>query len=137
MLLDIYKGSVTAYSTNVTGGASTLITSPEHVISPTKFTVDNKLVKLETTANSVKFYSGNGSWALLNEFVFPSNIKLIKALYVSPERFVFQIDHTIWTLERGKQFCKGTTPQYRTNLTLVKHAIIMMESAAPLPLKQI
>jgi hypothetical protein len=35
---------------------------------------------------------------------------LIKPLYVSPERFVMQIDKTIWTLERGKQFARVQHP---------------------------
>jgi hypothetical protein len=115
---DIYKGSVTAYSTNVTSGASTLITNTDHVISPTKFSVDNSLTKLVTTANSVKLYGYNGAWVLVNEFVFPANIKLIKALYVSPERFVFQIDHTIWTLERGKNFCRVQHPNTELSFTI-------------------
>jgi hypothetical protein len=113
---NLYKGSVKAWSTNVTGGSSTQIINTDHVIDPTKFSVDNTLTKLVTTADSVKFYAySGGNWVELNEFTFPANILLIKALYLSPERAVIQIDDTRWTLERGRQFCRVEHPN--TDLT--------------------
>lgn len=102
---NFYKGSVKGWNSNNSTTTAYQLCNKMEVLSPGKFTLDNSLIKLEFTTNSVKFYYYASGWQLLNEFVI-GTIKILKALYISPERITIQANSTKWTLERGKQFCR-------------------------------
>lgn len=102
---NFYKGSVKGWNSNNSTSTAYQLCSKMEVLSPGKFNMENTLLKLEFTANSVKLYYYTTDWQLLNEFVI-GTIKILKALYVSPERITIQANNTKWTLEYGKLFCR-------------------------------
>lgn len=115
---DYYKGCVKAYNINNANNEARLMTNLDEVLDSTKFYMDNGLIKLETTANSVKYHYWNGTaWTLLNEFGI-GTINVIKPLYISPEFIKMQINKTKWTLQRGKQTIKVENPNTDINYTL-------------------
>ena len=107
---NFYKGTVTAYSTNYTDTTSRLITDKNHVLSATKFSVDNGIIKLTTTATGVTLSAWTGAaYTDINTFVIGAVTRL-KVTECSPMRFSFMYNLTEWTLEIGKPYCRVSHP---------------------------
>jgi hypothetical protein len=99
---DFYKGSVKAMHSNYTDSVPRLVTSNEFDLDPTKFTLSNGLIKLVPGAQSVAFQYWNGTgWGTLNTFTLPNPIRLIQPFLVEKDRFILQIDRTLWELKSG------------------------------------
>lgn len=101
-----YDGSVKAYNSNYSDSTPQLVTWTDEVLDPSEFYVTNGLIKL-TTNNSattpiVFSYYTSPAWNDLQYLGTGESIKLIKPVYISPERHVYQINETLWTVNRGR-----------------------------------
>ncbi len=114
---NLYKGSVKAYNSNYDDNMARIITGTDDVLDPLKFSMDNTLVKLVTTASGVEFYYNVGSgWVLLNTFT-TGTIGTLQMVYCSPEKCVLQINRSYWTMWRGKQFVMVEHPNNALGVT--------------------
>ena len=115
---NLYDGSIKSLNSNP-DDVSRLVTSEKAVLDPLKFQVSNGIVKLITTSNSVQFWGWNGTtYTMLDEFTFSNAIKLLKPIFVGPDRFTFQIDNTKWTMWRGKPFIQVEHSNDNLRMTL-------------------
>jgi len=97
-----YKGTVRGLNTNYSDSVSRLITNNNFSLDPTKLTVTNGLIRLVPGLQSVTFQYYNGSsWVTLNTFTLPNAIQLIRPFLVTKDRFILQIDRTLWELKSG------------------------------------
>jgi len=115
---NFYDGSVKGYNANYSQGVTSLITREEEVLSPAKFYAKNGLIQLSTNTTAVtpivlSYYSG-GSWYPFQYIGTGGAITELKPLLISPEKQVYQINNTEWTLFRGKQTVRVEHPS--TNL---------------------
>lgn len=115
---DYYLGSVKAFTTNTKDSSSQQVTSYRQILTPTTTTVQNGLIQLVTTANSVQFNYWDGTqWVFLNNFGI-GTINTIKPIFISPERFTLQLNTTYWTVERGKRTIRIEHPNTNISYTL-------------------
>lgn len=108
-----YNGAVKGNNSNYGTSPSQLITNTDEVLSPSKFYVDNGLIKLTTNASSatpivLSYYSGGSYYNFQNIGI--GTIYDLKPLLISPERQIYQINDTKWTIFRGKPFVSVQHP---------------------------
>ena len=136
-----YDGSVKAYNSNYADSTPRLITWTDEVLDPSKFYVSNGLIKLTTNTTAttpvVFSYYSSSSWTDLQGLGTGESIKLLKPLFVSPEKHVYQINDTKWTMNRGKQHIiveHPTTPITITEVDYYEHdsTITVTPSSTPL-----
>lgn len=113
-----YSGAVLAYNSNYNDATFRVVTGNDDVLSPTKFSMDNSLVKLITDATGVNFYYWNGTaWTFGDKFTTGA-INYMKMVYCSPEKCILQINRSYWTMWRGKRFVKVEHPNNSLGYTL-------------------
>lgn len=108
---DFYKGTVKAWNTNFTDSTARLVTSDNMVLLPTKFYVDNGLIRLNVTATGVEFYYYNGSSYVLLDTLVTGTVNVLKIIECDPMKVTFQLNRMKWTLEAGKPFCRVVHPE--------------------------
>jgi hypothetical protein len=99
---------VNAYNSNYSDSTPRLVTWTDEVLEPGDFYVTNGLIKLDVNTNATtpivfSYYSSPG-FTELNRFGLGESIHLIKPLHISPDRHIYQINNTKWTINRGKPF---------------------------------
>ncbi len=98
---DYYKGSVKLYSTNNIATTSRLATSTGTKLTPTTTTLKNGLTQLTMDANNVIVSAWTGAaYTEINRFNV-GTIGLVRALRITPNIVVLQVNNTKWTLRRG------------------------------------
>jgi hypothetical protein len=106
----LYKGAVKGYNSSYTDSTPRLITWTDETLDPADFYVTNGLVKLTTNASSTtpivfSYYDPTNGWAVLNSFGLDGEkINLLKPISLGPEKQIYQINTTLWELNRGKPF---------------------------------
>jgi len=99
---NFFKGSVKGLNSNYTDTVARLVTDNEFDLDPTKSILTNGLIRLVPGAQSVAFQYWNGTtWATLNTFTLPNVIRLIRPFLVTKDRFILQIDRTLWEMKSG------------------------------------
>ena len=116
-----YKGSVKGYNSNYTDTTPQLITWTGETLDPDKFYAHNGLIKLTTSTGTTPVlfsaYASPAGWLDL-QIISPGTIRLVKPLYISPERQTYQINDTKWTLQRGKQHVMVEHPDTTLTYTI-------------------
>lgn len=108
---DFYDGMVKLYTT-YPDDVSKLVTGGHLNLAPDEVILRNGLTRLTVTDDSVLFGYWNGAaYVDLNEFVFPSAIKMVKAEYVDPATVKLRIDRTWWTMKQGKPYVYVKHPE--------------------------
>jgi hypothetical protein len=117
---DYYKGSVKLLSTNNISLTSTQVYSTEYKLTPTTTILKNEFTRL-TFDNTAMYVEGyiSGSWQLLNKFVYPTTINLIRPIFINSERIVLQINDTKITMLRSSPMITLEHPN--TTLTYTLH----------------
>lgn len=99
---NFYKGSVKCMNSNYTDAVPRLVTDNEFSFDPTKLTLSNGLIRLVPAVQGVIFQYWNGTaWATLDTFTLPNVIRLIRPFLVTKDRFILQIDRTLWGVKSG------------------------------------
>lgn len=121
---NFYNGSVRAYNSNYTDSTPRLLTWTDEVLDPGEFYVTNGIIKLSTTTNTatpvvVSYWDNPTSTYVTPAYLGVGGaINLLKPLYISPERHVYQINDTKWHISRGKPFVMVEHPD--TDIGMVK-----------------